>query len=168
MQGPAGTPGQDGAPGANGAGIAARPELSAMFTAANTDAALSLTNATWTQKAGEVEMIVGSMTEDASACVPPSNSAPQIFLVYKLDGNELLYQTIIGGYGPTFSIPLPAGYLQQGVSGTNASFVGGQTPLIMDPSADTAHTLTMTARDNCTTSAHITISSMKLRVLRFL
>ena len=161
-QGPMGDPGTagtNGTNGANGAGIAARPYAANAYAATSANTLIPLTGNTWTQEAGEVDMIVGSIKLTAAAC-----DNPVIRLDYKLDGNYLSEEIFFPPATGTLTDSLP----HHEAIGTPSYYAGAPLTVIPEPvsATATARTLTISTRMNCTTGS-IEVTNLRLDVLRF-
>jgi hypothetical protein len=141
--GPAGPPGRDGS---GTIGLAARQTADVVGTQGATTA-VPLNRSTWTQDAGELDLIAGSLTmRIPAACTGSFGNA----LTVSVDGAKTTF-----GVAPT----APA-------SGTvTVPIVVGT---LMEPDAATSHTLTAQFGNSCTKAGEdYGVSGVKLDVIKF-
>jgi hypothetical protein len=155
VQGPAGPRGATGPAGpvAGPAGsTSAAVQLRALSTGTVTaphgaSTSVPLSGASWTQAAGDLDLVVGSVTlQTPSACTGSFGNA----LVINVDGKATTF-----GLAPTTpassSVTLPIS-------------VAG----IMEPAASTSHTITAALANACTKSGEdFTVNNVKLDVVKF-
>jgi hypothetical protein len=143
FRGPKGAPGDPGASGPAGAEVLARARATAPVAASGgAGADVPLTGNTWSQAAGEDEIVFGTVTLQAPAAC---NAGMDYFSVpIYLDGSLV---SSFSAYSPP--------------SGTT-TFV---LPLAFAPAADTSHTLVAKAQESCTSGSHYTVTDLKLDVL---
>ena len=162
QNGQSGSPGRNGANGANGtnglngAAVAARARSIAPLTLSNSPQDDPLTGNTWTQQAGELDVLFGQvMVSNPTGCTdiviagPPPTSVPgSMSGEIDVDGNPVAtFISFPGGVGPT---PTP-------VSVTPAA--------IFEPTASTPHTVTVKAQDNCNSGTHFVLNSVSIDVM---
>jgi hypothetical protein len=142
--------------------IVARIRSSALFTTATENAAVSLSSATWTQQAAEVQQLVGQMTVS-----PPSPyTCPEpLSLVVKLDGAPVLNaQNELWSEPKTY--PLLWNRKQPYIGPTGELSNGFESFLLYEPGVATSHTLTVEASDHCPPEGgHFTINYVSIDVL---
>jgi hypothetical protein len=152
IDGTNGTNGVDGAPGPPGrdgsASIGAKARLAGTVTAPHgASTAIPLTSNTWTQSAGELDQLAGSVTMQIPATCTGSF------------GNSLLIN--IDGTTNTFAVA-PA--LPASTTVTVPFLVG----TLSEPNADQQHTVTAAFASTCTKSGEdYTITDLKLDVIKF-
>jgi hypothetical protein len=150
--GPAGPPGPAGAPGVAAAATSGTVALRARSTGsvaaphgASTDVPLSSNS--WTQAAGELDLVVGSVTmQSPSTCTGSIGNA----LVISVDGTATTFA--LGSATPastTFTVPV---------------MVAG----IMEPTASTSHTVTAAFANSCTKGGEdFTVGNVALDIVTF-
>lgn len=160
--------GQTGAPGQNGAAIAARPTgTTGVATTSSAGVNFPLGDNSWTQAAGEVDMILGAATIASSppdgfgagSCQTSTNQGLTINLLVNGQnvGQEVFPRA---GLPPNFVLKVPS-FTSPGF------FASNQLPFVSPPASSQTDTLTATVSDNCGANAHYTISAMNLQVIRF-
>jgi hypothetical protein len=155
-----GTNGANGTPGANGTTVVLRARGGGVSTSTGgTIVDVPLTNATWTQPAGESHFVYGSTTITAPAtCGGGGGSLGLLFL----DGDMSHPIGVFGGPGVAngTTTTSPVAMLLLGGLGTAAVF-----PLV-DPDVATTHTLTAQMDDDCTgADERFTLNTIKLDVM---
>jgi hypothetical protein len=154
VQGPAGPQGATGPAGLAGpaGSTSTAVQLRAFSTGTVTaphgaSTSVPLSGASWTQAAGDLDLVVGSVTlQIPSACTGSFGNA----LVINVDGKATTF-----GLAPTTpassSITMPIS-------------VAG----IMEPTASTSHTITAALANSCTKSGEdFTVNNVKLDVVKF-
>jgi hypothetical protein len=136
--------GQAGPPGPPGSSIVLHSVATPQSISPGNTATLALSPASWTQPAGALNEIVGSVTiREPTDC----DQRPILFLTVKVDGTtigETDAQT--GTVGAVHTYQLLMGPIQQ----TAESTMGDNTiGILMPPATDAPHTLTLTAENNC-------------------
>lgn len=145
-----------------GRSVAARPTTTAAFDATSTGfSSVPMTSNTWTQAADEVDMLLGTIRLTSQGCTDPNG--PRLFLQYFIGGQFAGEEIISGSYFATTTLSLPT----YSAIGTPSYFASGPLTMIPEPGTPTARTLTVTARDYCTTG-HFHIEFLKFSVVRFM
>ena len=162
-EGPAGPPGPVGAagpigpagpagPAGGGNGSSGTVQVRAMSTGTvaaphGATTAVPLSNASWTQDSGELDLVVGSVT-----LVTPASCTGSI-------GNALVIS--VDGAATTFAL---APTTPASSTVTVPVLVAG----VMEPTASTAHTVTASLVNSCTKSGEdFTVQGVKLDVVKF-
>ncbi len=163
--GPPGADGQQGLPGAPGSDIVARATGSSTITTTSVEQDYPLTGASWTQGAGEDDMILGSVTIHASPS--PGAGANQcnhnlghgMIMYLKVNNQVIGEEALFVGYPPDFTALIP--------SLANGSFTPQQSPFVLSTGQARTATLTATVFDDCNNgTAHYTLSGLRLDVIR--
>ena len=163
LTGPEGPQGKEGLPGAS---IVLHAKSTAAKTAANTYSLMTLTDNTWTQRAGEMNFVVGEMTispaDSADACSTTPGSRTLYFDISR-DGEVITQFSLYlyFNYSGSFTQKIPA----LGLSSAGG-YVGQPLPVILPPAADVTGDLEFGIRDLCDAGDHFTVDSVELYVLR--
>jgi hypothetical protein len=140
-QGEPGPQGEEGQTGAPGSDIVARVHVSEPFTTAKAPGALTLTGASWTQGAEEVDQLVGQIgvnIPNRGECSSSPEGAPAFLHVYVLlDGTKV---GEAGGFNVTAGQQtLPVEWIAP----------GGASKWLLESGEETTHTITIRAEDTC-------------------
>jgi hypothetical protein len=134
---------QEGPPGSGGGAVVARPRGTTSQTATNSFADYPLVDQTWTQQAGETDLIFAQITATPPAdCSGPNIAAVQAQI--SVDGQFVAFAAQIG---------------------SGASNIG--SGVLFEPGSATGRTATVRIKDDCTTGQHFTVNSVKIVVLGF-
>jgi hypothetical protein len=151
-QGQAGAPGQDGK---NGGAVTARARESGSDVTVPggslSEVNVPLTGDTWTQGANELDQIFVQVTVTSPATC--TGFIPGMAVTARVDG-----QPIVGAGPNQFGFGTPS----------SSSTVGGLGGFLMEPGADTPHTLTLVIRNFCDTGQDYTLTAAAIDVGAFL
>jgi hypothetical protein len=147
--GPTGPPGADGAGGAAGSGIVASASLDGPAVTTGVSGAsspLPLTDASWTQAAGEIDEVYAEVTHTGLAGTCEGGAGPGSALIQiQLPGGKLLNLSFFAG--------------------TPAGAVSTSQPTVVMPSLAGDHTLTATVRAFCDGPENTTVTGIDIYVV---
>jgi Collagen triple helix repeat (20 copies) len=171
-KGDPGSAGADGTDGVNGSAIVARYRytgpLKANSQGVGPPILVPMTGSGWTQKADEVDMIVGSiqvMGPSAAGCTDPT-----LWGFMATDPADEFVQdfSVAAGQGSTITDSLPG---EEITTTTPQKILGRPLAILFEPGTDTPRDLHVSIRDRCAqangTSAHMQLGYIKLDVIRF-
>lgn len=165
--GPTGARGATGPAGPSGTTIRATITGSTPTTAPLTPAfaEVPLDNATWTQRAGELNLVFGEFDLRLPASTSQCSADPaNRYLYYQLNrGGKAITQAIIYLYTATGDIKLRVpGYRQSPTPGVIPS---DGLPFVLPPATDTTEALSLVIRDFCDAGAHYEVRAVRLYVV---
>ena len=173
-QGPPGAAGAPGVPGANGTtghAVEFRITSSAPFSSGTTATAVPLNGASWTQPAGETELLMGEVGLQMPSGVCNKGEQGHFTGKFLLDG-EVIGMVAIGNetekYTPGFALTLGAIWSGPEKVETITAALAGDDWFIPAPAASIGHILSFVAEDNCTDAgaSHFVVTSVQLDVIR--
>jgi hypothetical protein len=174
-QGPPGAAGAPGAPGANGTtGHAVEFRItstSSAFPVSTTATAVPLGGASWTQPAGETELLMGEVGLQMPSGVCNKGEEGRFTGKFLLDG-EVIGMVAIGSetekYTSGFALTLGAIWSGPEKVETIEAALAGDDWFIQSPAASIGHLLSFVAEDNCTDAgaSHFVVTSVQLDVIR--
>lgn len=162
-RGPQGEPGPPGEAGPAGTSVVDRVRLTQPFVTGSTFAPASLTGATWSQGAEEVQQLVGQikvLVPSKSECDGVEGEPTFFTLQVKLDGRTLAETSLRNISSGLETVPL---------EWKRPSGAEGLVPAywLAEPGTEAAHSLTVEGEDGCATlhTKHYVVESLSIAVI---